>query len=189
MKHFHPENNNSPEEVDSGQLEALLTLVSEFGRVKFSSQDIAPPWSRRMQAQLQAAGLSDVAGPEQMGLLWQFYRSHRMLGGVSKEGQRMSEVSGRLGIPLSSASRTVDLLVQRGLLSRRSDDHDRRIILVSVTPLGQAVYAIFDDAFRHHLAGLLGQLTPDERGQLLHIGTRVFEIWSRAVKGEAAELT
>lgn len=171
-------------EVDSGHLEALLTLVSEFGRVKFSLQDIAPPWSRRMQIQLQAAGLCDVTGP-QVGLLWQFYRSHRMLGGASEEGRRMSEVSERLGIPLSSASRTVDVLVQRGLLSRRSDAHDRRIILVNVTPLGQAVYAIFDEAFRQHLAGLLAQLTPDERGQLLHLGTRVFEIWSAAVKGEA----
>lgn len=185
MKHFHPENNNAPQEVDSEHLEALLTLVSEFGRVKFSLQDIAPPWSRRMQTQLQVAGLSDVTGPEQMGLLWQFYRSHRMLGGES--GQRMSEVSERLGIPLSSASRTVDLLVQRGLLSRRSDAHDRRIILVSVTPLGQAVYAIFDEAFRQHLAGLLAQLTPDERGQLLHIGTRVFELWSAAVKSDGAD--
>ncbi|GAA4010204.1 hypothetical protein GCM10022631_23450 [Deinococcus rubellus] len=166
------------------QLEALLTLIDEFGRVKLSLQDITPQWSRRMHDQLQAAGMDLPDGEEQIGLLRQFHRAHRLLSGAGQAGVRMSEVSERLGIPLSSASRTVDHLVQRGLLTRRPDQYDRRMVLVSVTPLGQSVFDIFDAAFRRHLGGLLGQLSAEERGQLLHLGQRLFAIWSASMHDE-----
>ncbi len=166
------------------QLEALLTLIDEFGRIKLSLQDITPQWSRQMHEQLQAAGMKLADGEEHIGLLRQFHRAHRLLGS-EESGVRMSEVSERLGIPLSSASRTVEQLVQRGLLTRRPDQHDRRMVLVSVTPLGQAVFDIFDAAFRRHLGELLGQLSAEERGQLLHLGQRLFAIWSAAVNDDS----
>ncbi|WP_161880671.1 MarR family winged helix-turn-helix transcriptional regulator [Deinococcus alpinitundrae] len=166
------------------QLEVLLTLMDEFGRIKLNLQDITPQWSRRMHQQLQAAGMKLADGEEQIGLLRQFHRAYRLLGSA-EAGVRMSEVSERLGIPLSSASRTVEQLVQRGLLTRRPDQHDRRMVLVSVTPLGQTVFDIFDAAFRRHLGDLLGQLSIEERGQLLHLGQRLFAIWSAAVHDDS----
>lgn len=170
--------------AEHAELEALLNLIDEFGRVKLSLQDITPQWSRRMQEQLQAAGMPVGGGEVQIGLLRQFHRAHRLLG-PGQAGVRMSEVSERLGIPLSSTSRTVDQLVQRGLLARRPDQHDRRMVLVSVTPLGQAVFEIFDENFRHHLTALLGQLSAEERGQLLHLSQRIFSLWSAALHDES----
>ena len=115
------------------QLEALLTLLDEFGRVKLTLQDLTPQWSRQMQDQLQAAGMDVAAGAESTGLLRQFHRTYRLLTSAERQGTRMSELSERLGIPLSSATRTVEQLVQRGLLTRRPDQHDRRMVLINVT--------------------------------------------------------
>ena len=174
-------------------MEALMALIDDFGRIKLSLHDIGPRWSSQMQSQLQAAGLDTAAGPEQIGLLLEFHRAYRLLSGpVSSQtspkkrgGVSMSEISERLGISLSSATRLVDQMVQVGLLERKPDGKDRRIVLASATERGVAVYQIFDAAFKRHLGNLFGQFSPQERDQMLHLGQRLFEVWSASVQSDA----
>ena len=168
-------------------MEALMALIDDFGRVKLSLHDIGPRWSSEMQRQLHAAGLDTAAGPEQIGLLMQFHRAYRTLGGPGNtvsSGVSMSEISEQLGISLSSATRLVDQMVQVGLLERKPDSKDRRIVLASATERGVAVYQIFDAAFKQHLGNLFGQFSAEERAQMLHLGQRLFEVWSASVRSD-----
>jgi DNA-binding MarR family transcriptional regulator len=49
----------------------------------------------------------------------------------------MSEIAGRLGVTISTASGAVDHLVSLGLLDRIDDPANRRQVRVSVTPFGR----------------------------------------------------
>lgn len=167
--------------VDEQQVEVLLRLIEEYGRLKFSLKDVAPRWSLEMQEQLQAAGMDMSPGSEQLSLLRQFHRVFRILRSAPV-GCSMGEVSEQLGIPFSNATRVIEQMVQRGLLERRSSSEDRRIILIQVTSNGEQVHHVFDEAFKRRLGQLLGQFTPEEREQLLHLGQRISDLWSTAVK-------
>jgi len=167
--------------ADGRQVEVLMDLIEEYSRLKFSLKDMAPRWSTEMQERLQAAGMDMSPGSEQLSLLRQFHRVFRIVRSTPV-GCSMGEVSEQLGIPLSNATRVIEQMVQRNLLERRSSNEDRRIILIQVTPSGEQVYHVFDEAFKRRLGQLLGQFTPEERGQLLHLGHRLFDLWSTAVK-------
>ena len=49
----------------------------------------------------------------------------------------MGEIAKELGIHISTASRTVDRLEKRGLVSRKKNPADRRTILVCLEPEGE----------------------------------------------------
>ncbi len=53
--------------------------------------------------------------------------------------QRVNDVAELLDISVSSASRTVDALVQEGLVDRRIDPAHRRAVLLTLTPDGEAL--------------------------------------------------
>src|SRR5262245_17667747 len=46
------------------------------------------------------------------------------------------ELAGRLGLSVAATGRAVDALVREGLVSRREDQHDRRIKRISLTGAG-----------------------------------------------------
>lgn len=50
----------------------------------------------------------------------------------------VSQLASRLRLDNSTLSRTIDGLVKRGLLERRRDDEDRRIVWVGLTSRGQS---------------------------------------------------
>ncbi|WP_456830579.1 MarR family winged helix-turn-helix transcriptional regulator [Deinococcus sp. UYEF24] len=167
--------------VDGRQVEELISLIEEYGRLKLSLKDVSPRWSTEMQERLQAAGMDVPPGSEQLSLLRQFHRVFRIVQSTPG-GCSMGEVSEQLGIPFSNATRVIEQMVQRKLLERRSGTDDRRIILIQVTPGGEQIYHVFDDAFKRRLEQLLSQFAPHEREQLLHLGHRLFEFWSATVR-------
>ncbi|WP_407571925.1 MarR family winged helix-turn-helix transcriptional regulator [Deinococcus altitudinis] len=188
MEILRTENSFSDKEVDSEtspvdgrQVEALIGLIEVYKRLKLSLKDVAPRWSTEMQEQMQAAGMDLPLGSEQLNLLRQFHSVFRIVQ-ATPGGCNMGDVSEQLGIPLSNATRVIEQMVQRKLLERRSSAEDRRIILIQVTPSGEQVYHAFDEAFRQRLEQLLGQFTPEERQQLLHLGHRLFELWSTSIR-------
>jgi len=50
-----------------------------------------------------------------------------------------------MDIPVSTATRLVDRLQARGLVSRRRDTHDKRNILVSLEPAGERIVRRVED--------------------------------------------
>lgn len=54
---------------------------------------------------------------------------------------RMGEIADEMGIPVSTATRVVDRLEEKKLLSRKKDPRDKRNILVSLERKGEEVVA------------------------------------------------
>jgi len=58
-------------------------------------------------------------------------------------GLRMSELSARLGVSLSTVSGVVDRLVDQGLLLRQDDPADRRQVVLRITDAGATQLELF----------------------------------------------
>ena len=79
----------------------------------------------------------------------------------------VKELAEALAMSLPNASRTVDNLLQRGLLERREDPHDRRIKRVAVTDAGRDVVQRIDTARLQGLESWAAGLSPEQRQTLL----------------------
>jgi DNA-binding MarR family transcriptional regulator len=58
---------------------------------------------------------------------------------------RMSEIADEMNLPVSTATRMVDRVETRGLISRKKDRKDKRIILVSLKSKGEKVVRELED--------------------------------------------
>ena len=83
-----------------------------------------------------------------------------LLGAKPETG--MSELAGFLHLSLSTVSGLVEKLVENGLASRRTDDVDRRQVLVSLTPQGGTFLDRFQELGTETLRDLLNQLSSEE---------------------------
>jgi DNA-binding MarR family transcriptional regulator len=82
---------------------------------------------------------------------------------VATEGRiRMSTLAARLGVTLSTVSGLVERLVEAGCVSRHDDPSDRRQVVVSLTPEGEALIERFRDLNRRQLRGLLDLMADDD---------------------------
>ncbi len=86
------------------------------------------------------------------------------IGGQESIGN--SELSGRLGLDPSTLSRTVDGLVQAGLLERRQDPGDRRACLLLPTARGVETIREIDSHCNRFYAEILKEV-PREKQDLL----------------------
>lgn len=64
-------------------------------------------------------------------------QSHALAAGAAAPGSTMGQVAARLGVAVSTATRLVDQLVERGLLRREVDAGDRRVWRVWPTVVGK----------------------------------------------------
>lgn len=67
-------------------------------------------------------------------------------------GTSVSDIAEHLGLSLPGASRTVDMLVKRGLVGRRAHTDDRRRLSLSLTARGRAALREAVDAAEQALA-------------------------------------
>lgn len=77
----------------------------------------------------------------------------------------MGELSKALDVPLSTATRIVDGLVESGFAERVNDPDDRRIVRVTLTANGQELYGTIQRYVHERIEQVLGGLDPDERQQ------------------------
>lgn len=87
----------------------------------------------------------------------------------------MSQLAAQLGVPLSTASRTVDRLVAKRLVERKPLLRDRRIVHVAFSPRGRRINQYVVDARRAAAAAMLGALTERERAWLIERLARMVE--------------
>ncbi len=83
------------------------------------------------------------------------------------ESVTMSELAGALDLPAPLATRTVDELVERDLLERSPDTHDRRRVLVRATDTGRQA---LDDIHRESgvmLGRVLEQMADEQVDALI----------------------
>ncbi len=93
---------------------------------------------------------------------------------------RMSQLSQMLGATVSTMTGIVDRLLERGLVERKADAEDRRIVLVQASDMGRAEVGKLFSMGREHMAALLDHVSADD----LAIIARAMDILHQA----AAEL-
>lgn len=98
-------------------------------------------------------------------------------------GLRISDLARLLGVTPATASTLVDRLVERGLVERREDPHDRRQHRCSVTPPGRGLLEHLSEGMRVRTRRLLQMLTEEELEMLL----RSIEALLRAAERAAAD--
>ena len=79
----------------------------------------------------------------------------------------MSQLASSLDVSVASMTGIVDRMEQRGLVERRRDDADRRIVLVDPTEAGRDIFREIDRRRREGLLKMLQQLSEDELAGLL----------------------
>lgn len=82
------------------------------------------------------------------------------------DGLTMGELAGRRGMALNSASALVERLVQQGLVERRGDAADRRVVRARLTPEGEHLVAAVAARRRAAHEALLARLSPEHRQAL-----------------------
>jgi DNA-binding MarR family transcriptional regulator len=75
----------------------------------------------------------------------------------------MGDLSHSLNVPLSTATRIVDWLVNNGYAQRLPDPEDRRIVRVALTETGSAMCHEIDNFFMERIEHLMRGFTPEER--------------------------
>ena len=96
----------------------------------------------------------------------------------------MSRLADTLDVSVASATGIVTRMEERGLVERRHDETDRRVVLVSPTEAGAAVFKDMMAARREHLTGVLARLSDTELESFL-VGLRAVRA-ARAAVHEAS---
>jgi DNA-binding MarR family transcriptional regulator len=100
----------------------------------------------------------------------------------------MSRLAEALDVSVASATGIVDRMETRGLVERRRDTDDRRVVVVHPTDRGLGVFALIDERRRTGLAGLLERLSDDDLAALLR-GHRALRAARSAAKSDAEAAT
>ena len=82
----------------------------------------------------------------------------------------MGDLSRILGVPFSTATRTVDWLVNNSYVQRLPDPEDRRVVRVELTAAGKELYGAMNDLLLESAEQLLHDFSLEERkefGRLL----------------------
>lgn len=76
------------------------------------------------------------------------------------------ELAEQLGLSVAATGRAVDALTRAGLVSRREDEHDRRIKRVSLSSAGEELALDFVRTYREGIRAFVQTMTEEERQHL-----------------------
>jgi DNA-binding MarR family transcriptional regulator len=80
----------------------------------------------------------------------------------------MSRLAEELDVALPNASGIIGRMAERGIVQRRHDDVDRRMVLVSLTDDGQRLIGEMEADRRERMAMLIGTMDSTQQRRLLH---------------------
>lgn len=179
-------------EPSEGEISDLLQLISDIGRTKLSlnSLVVRPIWRDSLLEDLQREGLNADEGGDSGDGYWVhlFYYLGRVVQREPSGSINMRRLAEEFGAPLSTATRIADQMVQRGLLERHSDAHDRRVVLLRLTSSGERALAVIDRATQQHLKAMLAQFSARERRQILYLGRRILNLWHASLRSTAPDI-
>jgi len=99
---------------------------------------------------------------------------YRACSSIYPEGNiTMGEFSNALSVPLSTATRIADWLVDNGYIQRLPGSDDRRVVRVSLTDTGKELFKTIDGYIRQRMQQILSSLTAEERTVLLTLVSKV----------------
>lgn len=86
---------------------------------------------------------------------------------------RVSDVSARLNVTLPSVTKLVQELESRKLLEKRADSQDGRVILLRLTPDGQACFHRYVQNMHTRWSGALSDISDEQAKEAVHILNRL----------------
>ncbi|MGA2504091.1 MAG: MarR family transcriptional regulator [Anaerolineales bacterium] len=92
----------------------------------------------------------------------------------------MGELSRDLEVPLSTATRTMDWLVDNGYAKRLPDPKDRRIVRVKLTEKGKETYQVISIFMLRRFEEILSPLTSEERETITTLLNKVMDAFEKA---------
>lgn len=99
---------------------------------------------------------------------------YRISSAISQnDSLSMGELSNTLAVPMSTATRIVDWLVDLGYVQRLPDPEDRRIVRVALTNPGADLHRTMDIYVRRRINQMLAGLDASERETLLSLVDKV----------------
>ncbi|MCS7080917.1 MAG: MarR family transcriptional regulator [Chloracidobacterium sp.] len=101
------------------------------------------------------------------------YNVLRILRGAGDDGATCHDIAARLITRDPDVTRLLDRLEHKGLVRRRRDDHDRRVVKATLTAEGLALVNQLDQPVRDWHADHFGHFSPAERRTLLALLARV----------------
>jgi DNA-binding MarR family transcriptional regulator len=75
---------------------------------------------------------------------------------------RISDVSTDLGVTTPSVTKLINELEEFNVLKKRTNETDKRIITVVLTPLGESYYDIFVRQYHSKLVDMLGKINEED---------------------------
>lgn len=106
---------------------------------------------------------------------------YMVLRTLLQEGEmRVSDIATTLGVKNPGASGLIQILEDEGLVARRNDADDHRVVLVSITPEGEYRYSAADEYRRVVMRMLTADLPPEDIETLV----RVMEHMAQVVSAE-----
>ena len=90
---------------------------------------------------------------------------------------KVSEISKHLNVRMPSVTPILNKLEQHGLITRRIDEHDRRVILVTLTPEGESVADSALDQLYETFATLQESIGLEDSKELIRILTNVYQFF------------
>ena len=87
----------------------------------------------------------------------------------------MSELSSELNVPMSTATRIVDGLVQGGMVERVNDANDRRVVRVGMSKNGRDLYEAGISYNKQRIAKWLKDFTAEEQAELMRLMNKLFD--------------
>ncbi len=88
----------------------------------------------------------------------------------------MNGLSEAMALANSTMTRMVDQLVQKGLVRRKPDDEDRRVVLVGLTDQGRDVRRILEQNLQNFFGQVAARIRDDEHPLILHALEQVTQL-------------
>jgi len=131
-----------------------MTMSGEMRAVARRILETVPLVMRTLASEVRLTGHS-LAPVHLQLLLILAHRSHNL-----------SELAEKQAVSLPTMSNSISALVDRGWVDRARAPHDRRMVLIELTPAGRAVLIDIRDKVETRLTELFAALSPDECEQL-----------------------
>jgi DNA-binding MarR family transcriptional regulator len=149
----------------NAQTAAMAEIVRQFMQLAPRLKAAVPEDNEFARIRAQLYAMHSGAKPEfgDFGLFLNLGLALTQRG----EPMTMGDLSRALDVPLSSATRIVDLLVKTNSVTRLPDPDDRRVVRVALTETGSAMYRALNSAIQRRVEHMLRPFTPEERETLI----------------------
>jgi DNA-binding MarR family transcriptional regulator len=155
----------------------VVKLLQRIVRLRSHFNVGAPENIAALKKQIRESNLSDKGvGFAGVGL---FYNAGSVF--ARYEGPiSMGELSRDLEVPLSTATRTMDWLVNNGYALRLSDPKDRRVVRVELTGKGKEIYQTISTLMLGRVEQAMSHLDAAERNTFIPLLNKVLDAFEEA---------